>query len=138
VEDLDAERFFSEYLATYLERDVRSSLGVRSARAFDRFMRLCAARSGQLVSCTAVATDLGVSPDTVKSRLSVIEASKIVQLLEPFYENLGGPVRAHRVQVSRVARRDPTLLRGPRDSGRPRVHHLADERYAGSHQPASF
>jgi predicted AAA+ superfamily ATPase len=47
--DLDAERFFSDYLATYLERDVRSILGVRSLRDFDRFMRLCAARTGQLV-----------------------------------------------------------------------------------------
>ena len=86
---LDAERFFSDYLATYLERDVRSILGVRSLRDFDRFMRLCAARTGQLVSYTAVATDLGVSPNTVKSWLSVLESSKIVLLLEPYFENLG-------------------------------------------------
>jgi hypothetical protein len=42
----DAERFFGDYLATYLERDVRSIFGVRSLRDFDRFMRLCAARTG--------------------------------------------------------------------------------------------
>ena len=52
-------------------------------------MRLCAARTGQLVSYTALATDLGVSPNTVKSWLSVLEASKIVVLLEPYFENLG-------------------------------------------------
>ena len=86
---LDAERFFSDYLATYLERDVRSVLGVRSLRDFDRFMRLCAARTGQLVSYAALATDLGVSPNTVKSWLSVLESSKIVVLLEPYFENLG-------------------------------------------------
>lgn len=86
---LDAERFFGDYLATYLERDVRTILGVRSLRDFDRFMRLCAARTGQLVSFTALATDLGVSPNTVKSWLSVLEASKIVFLLEPYFENLG-------------------------------------------------
>jgi predicted AAA+ superfamily ATPase len=86
---LDAERFFSDYLATYLERDVRTILGVRSLRDFDRFMRLCAARTGQLVSYTALATDLGVSPNTMKSWLSVLEASKIVVLLEPYFENLG-------------------------------------------------
>jgi predicted AAA+ superfamily ATPase len=86
---LDAERFFSDYLATYLERDVRTILGVRSLRDFDRFMRLCAARTGQLVSYTALATDLGVSPNTVKSWLSVLETSKIVVLLEPYFENLG-------------------------------------------------
>ena len=86
---LDAERFFGDYLATYLERDVRTILGVRSLRDFDRFMRLCAARTGQLVSYTALATDLGVSPNTVKSWLSVLEASKVVLLLEPYFENLG-------------------------------------------------
>jgi uncharacterized protein len=86
---LDAERFFGDYLATYLERDVRSILGVRSLRDFDRFMRLCAARTGQLVSYAALATDLGVSPNTVKSWLSVLEASTIVVLLEPYFENLG-------------------------------------------------
>lgn len=86
---LDAERFFGDYLATYLERDVRSILGVRSLRDFDRFMRLCAARTGQLVSYSSLATDLGVSPNTVKSWLSVLDASNIVLLLEPYYENLG-------------------------------------------------
>jgi predicted AAA+ superfamily ATPase len=86
---LDAEQFFGDYLATYLERDVRSILGVRSLRDFDRFMRLCAARTGQLVSYTALASDLGVSPNTVKSWLSVLEASTIVLLLEPYFENLG-------------------------------------------------
>ena len=86
---LDAERFFSDYLATYLERDVRTILGVRSLRDFDRFMRLCAVRTGQLVSFTALATDLGVSPNTVKSWLSVLETSRIVVLIEPYFENLG-------------------------------------------------
>lgn len=87
--NLDAERFFGDYLATYLERDVRSILGVRSLRDFDGFMRLCAARSGQLVSYAALATDLGVSPNTVKSWLSVLNASIIVLLLEPYFENRG-------------------------------------------------
>jgi predicted AAA+ superfamily ATPase len=86
---LDAERFFGDYLATYLERDVRSILGIRSLRDFDRFMRLCAARTGQLVSYSSLATDLGVSPNTVKSWLSVLEASNVVLLLEPYFENLG-------------------------------------------------
>lgn len=86
---LGAERFYGDYLATYLERDVRSILGVRSLRDFDRFMRLCAARTGQLVSYSSLATDLGVSPNTVKSWLSVLNASNVVFLLEPYFENLG-------------------------------------------------
>lgn len=86
---LDPARFYGDYLATYLERDVRTALGVRSLRDFDRFMRLCAARTGQLVSYSSLASDLGVSPNTVKSWLSVLEASNIVTLLEPYFENLG-------------------------------------------------
>jgi uncharacterized protein len=53
---LDAERFFGDRVATYLERDVRSILGMRSLRDFDRFMRLCAARTGQLASRSASAS----------------------------------------------------------------------------------
>ncbi len=87
--NLDAERFYGDYLATYLERDVRSILGVRSLRDFDRFMRLCAARTGQLVSYSSLATDLGISPNTVKSWLSVLNTSNVVFLLEPYFENLG-------------------------------------------------
>lgn len=86
---LAPDRFYGDDLATYLERDVRSILGVRSRRDFDRFMRLCAARTGQLVSYSALATDLGVSPNPVGSWLSVLDASNIVLLLEPYFENLG-------------------------------------------------
>jgi hypothetical protein len=86
---LDPERFFSDYLATYLERDVRQVLQVRSLRDFDRFMRLLAARTGQLVSAHALAGDLGVSPNTVKSWFGVLEASNIVALLPPYFRNLG-------------------------------------------------
>lgn len=86
---LDHERFYADYLATYLERDVRSLLNVRSLRDFDRFMRLCAARTGQLLSHSSLAADVGVSANTIKAWLSVLEASGIVHLLEPYYRNLG-------------------------------------------------
>ena len=89
VSDLDPQRFFSDYVATYLERDVRSVLGVRSLRDFQRFMRLAALRSGQLLSISGFAGELGLSPTTVKHWLSVLEASGIVLLLEPYLENLG-------------------------------------------------
>ncbi len=87
--DLSPDRFYSDYLVTYLERDVRSVLQVRSLRDFDRFLRLCASRTGQLLSYNALATDLGVSPNTIKSWISVLEASGIIHLLEPYYSNLG-------------------------------------------------
>ncbi|MBI4585080.1 MAG: ATP-binding protein [Planctomycetes bacterium] len=86
---LEPERFFSDYLATYLERDVRQVIQVRSLRDFDRFMRLAAIRSGHLLSANSFASDLGLSPNTVKSWLSVLQASNIIYLLEPYYRNLG-------------------------------------------------
>ncbi len=86
---LPPERFYGDYVATYLERDVRQLLNVRNLRDFDRFMRLLAARTGQLLSLNAVATDIGISPNTAKGWLSVLEASNIVCLVEPYYRNLG-------------------------------------------------
>ncbi|MCG8557578.1 MAG: ATP-binding protein, partial [Proteobacteria bacterium] len=86
---LEPQRFYSDYIATYLERDVRQALQVRSLRDFDRFLRLCAARSGQLLSMNSLASDVGVSSNTVRSWLSVLEASGIVMLLAPYYRNLG-------------------------------------------------
>jgi uncharacterized protein len=88
-EDLSVERFYSDYLATYLERDVRQVLQIRNLRDFDRFMRLAASRSAQLLSLNSMASDIGVSPNTVKSWISILEASNIIYLLEPYYENFG-------------------------------------------------
>jgi predicted AAA+ superfamily ATPase len=87
--NLAPERFFADYMATYLERDVRQVINVRSLRDFDRFLRLAALRSGQILSLNSMASDAGVSPNTVKSWLSVLEASNIIYLLHPYYRNLG-------------------------------------------------
>ncbi len=89
AESLDPRRYFADYLASYLERDVRQALQVHSLRDFDRFLRLCAVRTGQLLSMNSLAADLGVSPNTIRSWLSVLEASNVVMLLEPYHRNLG-------------------------------------------------
>ena len=82
-----ASRFFRSYVATYVERDVRQLVKVKSAQDFGRFMRLVAARTGQLVSATAIASDLGLSAPTVREWLSVLQASQIVSLVEPWFGN---------------------------------------------------
>ncbi len=87
AEGLDIERFYSDYVATYLERDVRQVLQVKNLRDFNRFMRLAASRTGQLLSLNTFASDIGVSSNTINSWLSVLEASQIIYLLEPYYEN---------------------------------------------------
>jgi hypothetical protein len=82
---LDPRRFYADYVATYLERDVRQALAVRNLRDFDRFLRLCAVRTGQLLSMNSLAADVGVAVNTIKGWLSVLEASGVVMLVEPYY-----------------------------------------------------
>ncbi|MBK8979078.1 MAG: ATP-binding protein [Planctomycetes bacterium] len=83
----DAALFFASYLQTYLHRDVRDLLRVGDLSSFDRFLRACAARTGQLLNLSALARDVDVSVPTAKSWLSVLEASGIVHLLRPYHTN---------------------------------------------------
>jgi hypothetical protein len=84
---LDAREFFRSYTATYLERDVRSLLNVGSLRDFERFVRACALRSGQLLNRSLLARDVGISSTTAGEWLSVLAASNQVFLLEPWFSN---------------------------------------------------
>ena len=81
--------FFPGYLRTYIERDVRGELGVRSLHDFDTFVRLCAIRTGELLNLTSLASDCGINRRTAQSWLSILEASGIVYLLQPHFSNAG-------------------------------------------------
>lgn len=81
------EDFYPFYINTYLERDVRQVLNVGNLKAFSVFLRLLAGRNGQLVNLNTLATDAGISPNTAKSWLSVLEASYIIYFLQPHYKN---------------------------------------------------
>lgn len=81
--------FYGSYVATYLERDVRNLKQVGSLRDFDRFLRACALRTGQLLSFADLARDVGIAPNTAKAWLSVLQASGQVLLLEPYHRSLG-------------------------------------------------
>lgn len=86
---IDAEGFHRSYVATYLERDLRSLLQVGSLRDFERFVRGCALRTGQLLNRSDLARDVGISASTAAAWLSVLVASGQVTLLEPWYSNPG-------------------------------------------------
>jgi len=86
---LEPYRFFSSYVATYIERDVRQLINIRQVRAFDQFMRLLAIRSGQVFSMSRIAAEVGVSANTIKSWIGVLEASGVIYLLRPYYRNFG-------------------------------------------------
>lgn len=84
---LEPSDWLDPYVQTYLERDVRSLLNVGNLETFGRFLRLCAGRSGQLLSLSGLATDCGVSQPTARQWLSVLKASFIVTLVEPYHRN---------------------------------------------------
>src|SRR6185437_347569 len=85
--DIDHVAFYNSYLATYLERDVRSLANVGSLRDFERFLRASALRSANLLNKADLARDVGISPSTANHWLSVLEASGQVVLLEPWFSN---------------------------------------------------
>lgn len=86
---LNPARWLADYTMSYLERDVRRITQVHDLSAFQRFLRLCAGRSGQLLNLASLAQDTGVAQSTARSWLSVLEASYIVHLLQPHHRNLG-------------------------------------------------
>jgi predicted AAA+ superfamily ATPase len=85
--EIDSVAFYNSYLATYLERDVRSLAHVGSLRDFERFLRACALRSANLLNKADLARDVGISPSTANQWLSLLEASGQIVLLEPWFSN---------------------------------------------------
>ena len=86
---LDPRDWFAGYVATYLERDVRDLTAVRDLVAFQRFLRLCAARTGQLLNLSSLATDGGISHSTATAWLSILETGYIVFRLTPHFADFG-------------------------------------------------
>lgn len=82
--DLEWDQFYSSYVKTYLERDVRALSAVHDLEAFRRFMVAIAARTGQVVNYANIASEVGKDAGTVKNWISVLEASGIVYILEPY------------------------------------------------------
>jgi hypothetical protein len=85
--DIDALAFYNSYLATYLERDIRSLARVGSLRDFERFLRACALRSANLLNKADLARDVGIAPSTANEWLAMLEASGQIVLLEPWFSN---------------------------------------------------
>lgn len=85
--DIDSKVFYSNYIQTYLERDLSELIHVKDLRLFRNFIALCAGRAGQLLNMNALANECGVSQPTAKSWLSVLENSYIVFQLQPYFSN---------------------------------------------------
>ena len=77
------------YYNTYVERDVRKMINVKDLTDYQKFLRICAGRIGQVLNMNSISNEIGVSGHTVKSWLSTLEASYILFLLQPFHKNIG-------------------------------------------------
>jgi uncharacterized protein len=81
------KEWLPNYIQTYIERDVRQIKDVHDLPTFQRFLKLCAARTGQILNINNIAVDCGISPNTAKSWLNVLESSYITFTLQPHYKN---------------------------------------------------
>lgn len=86
---INFETWYSSYLQTYLERDIRSIYDVGNLREFQRFIQLLASQCSQILNLSDLSKELGITVNTLKKWISVLEASHIIYLLYPFYRNLG-------------------------------------------------
>ncbi len=83
----DPAKFYANYIRTYVERDVRLLKNITDLFLFERFLRLCAGRIGQMLNMSSLAVEIGVDVKTVSSWIGVLEASFITFRLQPYYKN---------------------------------------------------
>lgn len=88
-DNLDPTKAYRNYFQTYIERDLRQLVHVKNLSQFQRFVRLCAGRIGQILNHTSLANDVGISSHTIKEWISILEASFILIRLQPYFENFG-------------------------------------------------
>ncbi len=81
------QSWYSDYVMTYVERDIRQLINIQDLRTFHRFLQMCATRTGQILNLSSLANDCGITHNTAKAWISVLEASYIVFLLSPHFNN---------------------------------------------------
>ena len=87
--NLNPSQALADYFATYVERDLRQLAAVHDLQRFERFVRLCAGRTGQLLNLDSLANDAGVSHATARAWIDLLQTSYIVYLLPPWFTNSG-------------------------------------------------
>ncbi|MBI5346405.1 MAG: ATP-binding protein [Chlamydiae bacterium] len=88
-DQLDPTKAYRNYFQTYVERDLRELIHIKNLSQFQKFIRICAGRIGQILNLESIGNDVGISSSTVKEWLSILEASYITIRLQPYYENFG-------------------------------------------------
>lgn len=85
--DVDPSRWYANYISTYVERDVRLIKNITNLLSFERFIKLCAGRIGQLLNLTSLAVEVGIDSKTISSWIGILETSFVVFRLQPYYKN---------------------------------------------------
>jgi uncharacterized protein len=85
--NIPSSSFYSNYIQTYVERDITELVNIRDMRAFRTFLSLCASRAGQLLNLNSLANDCNITQPTAKSWLSLLESSYIIYVLHPYHKN---------------------------------------------------
>lgn len=85
--DIKPSIFYTNYIQTYIEKDVTELLNIKDLKLFRTFISLCAGRAGQLLNYSSLANDCNISHNTAKAWLSILESSYIIFMLPPFHEN---------------------------------------------------
>lgn len=116
-------QYYSQYTATYVERDARFIKNIQNLSHFQRFMGLLAGRVGQIVNVSSLASDAGISPHTAEDWISILEASYLVYRLQPYYRNIGKRL----IKSPKIFFYDTGLLCSLLNISSPRelVHHYA-------------
>lgn len=88
-DSLNPTKAYRNYFQTYVERDVRQIINLRDITQFERFIRICAGRVGQVIKFEQIGNEVGISSHTVKHWISILEASFVVFRIQPYFENFG-------------------------------------------------
>jgi len=88
-ESLNPYKAYNNYFETYIQKDLRDLMQVKDIMLFQKFVRLCAGRIGQIFNANEISNEIGVSSHTTKSWLSILQESFIIFLLAPYYSNVG-------------------------------------------------
>jgi hypothetical protein len=103
---IDPKDFFPAYFETYIQRDVRQIQNIRDLDLFTNFVRLLAGRTGQIIDFTSLSNDTGVSVNTIKGWLTVLQASHLIFQLQPYYKNLNKRI----IKSPKIYFTDPGLV----------------------------
>ena len=102
---LDPTKWYQDYIQTYIERDVRLIKNISDLHTFQKFIKLCAGRIGQILNLSSLANDCGITHNTAKAWLSVLESSYLVFLLQPHHQNFSKRL----IKMSKLYFYDPGL-----------------------------